>query len=59
MSEKTWCENKNIEKFCEISGVGLNGFKFKKNLLDAGNSGTLSRLIIGLLIHSKSKVKLR
>ncbi len=48
------------KNFCEISGVGLNGFKFKKNLiLDAGNSGTLSRLIMGLLIHSKSKVKLK
>ncbi len=48
------------KNFCEISGVGLNGFKFKKNLiLDAGNSGTLSRLIMGLLIHSQSKVKLK
>ncbi len=48
------------KNFCEINGVGLNGFKFKKNLiLDAGNSGTLSRLIMGLLIHSQSKVKLK
>ena len=30
------------KKFCEIFGVGLNGFKYKKNLsLNAGNSGTL------------------
>ena len=37
----------------------LNGFKYKKNLiLDAGNSGTLGRLILGLLIHSKKKLKL-
>ena len=48
------------KNFCEINGVGLNGFKFRKNLiLDAGNSGTLSRLIMGLLIHSHSKVKLK
>ena len=30
-----------------------------KNLtLDCGNSGTLSRLILGLLVHSKSRSKL-
>ena len=46
--------------FCEIKGVGLNGFKYKKNLvLDAGNSGTLGRLIMGLLAHSKSEIKLQ
>ncbi len=48
------------KKFCEINGVGLNGFKYKKNLiLDAGNSGTLGRLIMGLLIHSKNMIKLK
>ena len=46
-------------KYCEVVGVGLNGFKIKKNLtLNAGNSGTLARLILGLLIHSKNKIKL-
>ena len=51
----------NISKnFCEISGVGLNGFKYKKNLiLDAGNSGTLGRLILGLLTHTENKIKLK
>ncbi len=45
--------------FCEIKGVGLNGFKYKKNLtLNAGNSGTLGRLIMGLLVHSKKKLKI-
>ncbi len=45
---------------CEIYGVGLNGYKYKDNItLDAGNSGTLGRLIIGLLIHSKKKIKLK
>ncbi len=42
------------KNFCEINGVGLNGFKYKKGLtLNAGNSGTLGRLIMGLLVHSK------
>ncbi len=45
---------------CEINGVGLNGYKYKHNItLDAGNSGTLGRLIMGLLIHSKKKIKLK
>ncbi len=44
---------------CEINGLGLNGFKYKNNIsLNAGNSGTLGRLILGLLIHSKNKVKI-
>ncbi len=48
------------KNFCEINGVGLNGFKYKKNLiLDAGNSGTLGRLIMGLLTHSKKAIKLK
>ncbi|MDC0586004.1 3-phosphoshikimate 1-carboxyvinyltransferase [Candidatus Pelagibacter sp.] len=45
--------------YCEIIGLGLNGFKYKKNIiLDAGNSGTLGRLIMGLLVHSKTDVKI-
>ncbi len=45
---------------CKITGVGLNGFKYKKNIiLNAGNSGTLSRLILGLLIHTKKKIKIK
>ena len=48
------------KRFCEIIGLGLNGFKYKNNLiLDAGNSGTLGRLILGLLVHSKKKVRLK
>ena len=48
------------KNFCEIDGVGLNGFKYKRNLtLDAGNSGTLGRLIMGLLTHSKETIKLK
>ena len=48
------------KNFCEINGVGLNGFKYKKNLtLDAGNSGTLGRLIMGLLTHTKLSIRLK
>jgi 3-phosphoshikimate 1-carboxyvinyltransferase len=50
----------NIYKnFCEIHGNGINGFKYKKNLtIDAKNSGTLGRLILGLLIKSPQKIRL-
>ena len=45
------------KNYCEIHGVGLNGFKYKKDLiLNAGNSGTLGRLIMGLLVHSKKNI---
>ena len=43
---------------CEIIGNGLD-FSNKKNLtLNAGNSGTLGRLILGLLINSRKEIKL-
>ena len=39
---------KILKNKCEIVSKGLNSFNFKKNLiLDAGNSGTLARLILG------------
>ncbi len=42
-----------------IQGFGLNGFNIKKDItINAGNSGTLARLILGLLVKSKYKVKL-
>ncbi len=45
---------------CTIHGVGINGLKDnkKKIVLNAGNSGTLARLIMGLLVHSKNEIKL-
>jgi 3-phosphoshikimate 1-carboxyvinyltransferase len=50
---------KLLKKKCEIIGVGINGFNYKKKItLDTGNSGTLGRLILGLLVHSKSKIKI-
>ncbi len=48
-----------LKNTCEIYGMGINGYNYKKNLvLNAGNSGTLGRLIIGLLIHAKNKIKI-
>ncbi len=50
---------KHKNNSCEIIGKGLNSYKYKKNLtLNAGNSGTFGRLIMGLLIHSKVKIKI-
>ena len=47
---------KNI---CKIYGKGVNGFKYKKNLIiNAQNSGTLGRLLLGLLINTEFPVKL-
>ena len=47
------------KKNCYIYGRGLNGFKFKKNIvLNAGNSGTFARLILGLLVKSPYYIKL-
>ena len=45
-------------KFCQISGKGLFGLKFKKNLiLDSGNSGTTARLLLSLLVSSNYWIK--
>ena len=49
---------KLYKKKCIIYGLGLNKYRYKKNTtLDAGNSGTLGRLVFGLLIHSKESIK--
>ena len=51
---------KLIKNKCEITSKGLNSFNYKKRIiLNAGNSGTLGRLILGLLVHSKNKIKLK
>jgi 3-phosphoshikimate 1-carboxyvinyltransferase len=42
-----------------IKGFGVNNFSIKKKItINAGNSGTLARLILGLLVKSKFRVKL-
>jgi 3-phosphoshikimate 1-carboxyvinyltransferase len=57
--KKLGIQVKFLKEKCEITGFGLNGYIYKKNItLDAGNSGTLGRLIMGLLVHSKSKIRL-
>jgi 3-phosphoshikimate 1-carboxyvinyltransferase len=37
------------ENFVSITGRGLNGLKAPKHVLNAGNSGTTSRILLGLL----------
>jgi len=50
---------KIYKNYCEIFGNGINGFKYKKNItINARNSGTLGRLILGLLIKSPKKIRL-
>ena len=47
------------KRYHEINGNGLNGYIYKKNLtINAGNSGTLARLILAILINSPFKIKL-
>ena len=44
---------------CKVYGVGVNGYKYKKNIvLNAQNSGTLGRLIPGLLIDTSFPIKI-
>ena len=46
-------------RFCKIYGGGFDGFKFKNNLiLNAENSGTLGRLILGFLVNTPKPIKL-
>ena len=48
--------NKN---YCTIVGNGPNGYKYKKNIIiNSKNSGTLGRLIMGLLIDTPHKIKI-
>tara|TARA_B100000767_G_scaffold84349_1_gene81142 strand:- start:537 stop:1865 length:1329 start_codon:yes stop_codon:yes gene_type:complete len=50
----------NLRKnYCEITGKGLEGYSYKKNLiLDAGNSGTAARLITATLIKTTKIIKI-
>ena len=46
-------------KKCIIYGDGIDGYKYKKNInINAENSGTLGRLILGLLINCKFPIKI-
>ena len=44
---------------CKIFGVGMNGYRYKRNMvLNAQNSGTLGRLISGILIDAPIPIKI-
>jgi len=69
MSDDVLAAIKSIEKLgvkvlnkkgvCKIYGVGINGYKYKKNLIiNAKNSGTLGRLISGILIDTPFPIKI-
>jgi 3-phosphoshikimate 1-carboxyvinyltransferase len=47
------------KKYCTIFGNGPGGYKYKKNIIiNAKNSGTLGRLILGILIDTPHKIKI-
>ena len=47
------------EKYTEIYGKGIQGYKYKKNIIiNARNSGTLGRLILGILVDTPYPIKL-
>ena len=57
--KKLGIKYKKYNKFYKIYGLGLKGFNTKKKLvLNAGNSGTFARLILGLLINSDNYIKI-
>ena len=44
---------------CSVYGKGLNSFNFKKYIcINAGNSGTFARLLLGLLIKTPNFIKI-
>ena len=57
--KKLGIKSKIKKNHCKIFGKGLNGYKYKKNItIDAKNSGTLGRLILGLLVNATNPIKL-
>ena len=57
--KKLGIECKKIGNQYKILGYGLNGFNIKKKTtIYAGNSGTLARLILGLLVKTEQIVKI-
>ena len=48
---------KKIKNYYEIRGFGLKGFNtMNKVILNAGNSGTFARLVLGLLVDSENEI---
>ncbi len=69
MSEDVLAAVKAVRKFgikvslskneCTIYGKGMNGYQYKKNItINAMNSGTLGRLLLGFLIDTPHPIKL-
>ena len=57
--KKLGIECRKIGNQYKILGYGLNSFNIKKRTtIDAGNSGTLARLVLGLLVKSEKTVKI-
>ena len=49
---------RKFKKFYKINGYGLNSFGGKKKIvINAGNSGTFARLVLGTLVNTKNIVK--
>ena len=50
---------KKKKNFFEVEGFGFNGYNTKKKItIYAGNSGTLARLLCGLLVKAENKIRL-
>ncbi len=57
--KKLGAKVKLSKNYCTIIGNGPNGYKYKKNItINSKNSGTLGRLIMGLLIDTPHKIKI-
>ena len=57
--KKLGIKTKLSKNYCKIYGEGLNGYRYKKNLvINAKNSGTLGRLILGFLINTPKSIRL-
>ena len=45
--------------FVKFYGKGLDGYRYKNNIvINAKNSGTLGRLILGFLVNTNKKIKI-
>ena len=52
-------KSKKTADKCTIFGKGIHGYKYKKNIIiNAKNSGTLGRLILGLLVNTTYPIKI-
>ena len=56
--KKLGIKYKKVKNYYEIDGYGIDGFNKKNITINAGNSGTLARLILGILINAKKEVKI-